>query len=398
MPAALPRQRPWRAGLIAGVTQLDTSAEHLLAWYRLRSVAGIGNLLFRRLIRQFETPEAVFEGRDEALLAVEGVSRRLVSALRGPHQNREAARRELERAARQDIRVVTQNDPAYPDLLLEIADPPPFLYVRGDLARCRCPVAIVGSRHATPYGLKTTRRISRDLARQGLTVVSGMARGIDTAAHEGVLEAEGVTVAVLGSGLECVYPRENKTLCERIAQTGAVVSELPLSAGPDAHHFPQRNRIISGMAVGTVVVEATRRSGSLITARMAAEQNREVFAVPGSIDSFKSIGTHRLIKSGAKLVTQVGDILEEMPSWAQGLSAPPPAAADADRETVSSLTGLEATVFESLTVYPTHVDDLTRRLNLEPGQLASVLLALELKGLVRQDPGKLFSRVGRDED
>ena len=374
---------------------MDATTEHLLAWFRLRSVPGIGNHLFRRLIRQFETPEAVFEGRDEALLAVEGVSGRLAAALRRPHKHRDAARRELARAAEQGIRIVTQRDKAYPPLLLEIPDPPPFLYVRGDLTRCRGPVAIVGSRNATPYGRKITRRISRDLAAHDITVVSGMARGIDTAAHEGVLEAQGVTVAVLGSGLECVYPRENTTLCERIAETGAVISELPLAAGPDANHFPQRNRIISGMSLGTVVVEATRRSGSLITARLAAEQNREVFAVPGSIDSFKSIGTHRLIKSGAKLVTQVGDILEELPPWTWGGFKPQDAAADAAPVAMPDLTTMETAVFENLTVYPVHVDDLTRRLKLEPGQLASILLALELKGLVRQDPGKLFSRTDR---
>ncbi len=374
---------------------MDATTEHLLAWFRLRSVPGIGNLLFRRLIRQFETPEAVFESRDEALLAVEGVSRRLAAALRRPHQHRDAARRELARAAQQGIGIVTQQDPAYPSLLLEIPDPPPFLYVQGDLTRCHCPVAIVGSRNATPYGRKTTRRISRDLAAHDITVVSGMARGIDTAAHEGVLEAQGVTVAVLGSGLECVYPRENGALCERIAETGAVISELPLAAGPDAHHFPQRNRIISGMSQGTVVVEATRRSGSLITARLAAEQNREVFAVPGSIDSFKSIGTHRLIKSGAKLVTQVGDILEELPPWAWGGSKPRDGAADTAPGAMPDLTAMETAVFDNLTVYPVHVDDLTRRLKLDPGQLASILLGLELKGLVRQDPGKLFSRTDR---
>ncbi len=356
---------------------------------------GIGNLLFRRLIRQFETPEAVFESPDEALLSVEGVSGRLVAALRRPHQHRDAARRELARAAQQGIRIVTQRDPAYPHLLLEIPDPPPFLYVRGNLTRCRCPVAIVGSRHATPYGRKITRRIGRDLAAHDITVVSGMARGIDTTAHEGVLEAQGVTVAVLGSGLECVYPRENTALYERIAATGAVISELPLTAGPDAHHFPQRNRIISGMSLGTVVVEATRRSGSLITARLAAEQNREVFAVPGSIDSFKSIGTHRLIKSGAKLVTQVGDILEELPPWAWGVPKTQDAAVDTRQAVDPDLTTAETAVFENLTVYPVHVDDLTRQLKLEPGQLASILLGLELKGLVRQDPGKLFSRIDK---
>ena len=230
-----------------------------------------------------------------------------------------------------------------------------------------------------------------------MTVVSGMARGIDTAAHEGALEEGGVTLAVLGSGLECIYPPENKVLCERIAASGAVVSELPLAAGPDAHHFPQRNRIISGISIGTVVVEATRRSGSLITARLAAEQNREVFAVPGSIESFKSIGTHQLIKNGAKLVTQVGDVLDELPRWALAARRP---VAERLRETVRPATPLseaETTVIENLSVYPIHVDDLTRRLNLEAGDLSSILLSLELKGLVRQDPGKLFSRITDDQ-
>ena len=375
---------------------MEASRDDLTFWFRLRSVTGIGNLLFRRLIQRFETPEAVFASSDQALLGVEGVSARVVAALRRRHRGRDAVRRELERAAHLGIRIVTQRDPAYPALLLEIPDPPPFLYVRGDLTRCRCPVAIVGSRHATPYGRKTTKRLSRDLARHAITVVSGMARGIDTAAHEGVLEAEGITVAVLGSGLECIYPRENRKLFERIADSGAVISEFPLAAGPDAHHFPQRNRIISGMSVGTVVVEATRRSGSLITARLAAEQNREVFAVPGSIDSFKSIGTHGLIKSGAKLVTQVGDILEELPAWARGDAKPPSQAAPAGRGARPPLSGDEARVFENLSAYPVHVDDLTRRLNLEPGHLSSILLALELKGVVRQEPGKLFSRSEGD--
>ena len=172
---------------------------------------------------------------------------------------------------------------------------------------------------------------------------------------------------------------------------------MPLAAGPDAHHFPQRNRIISGISIGTVVVEATRRSGSLITARLAAEQNREVFAVPGSIESFKSIGTHQLIKNGAKLVTQVGDVLDELPRWALAARRP---VAQRLRETARPATPLseaETTVIENLSVYPIHVDDLTRRLNLEAGDLSSILLSLELKGLVRQDPGKLFSRITDDQ-
>ncbi len=376
---------------------MTASPAHIAAWLRLRSVTGIGNLIFRRLIRRFESPEAVFESSDEALLAVEGISPRLLTALRRPPLTPDAARRELERAARRGIRIVSQRDPDYPPLLLEIPDPPPYLYVKGDLGHCRRPLAIVGSRNATPYGYKITRRISRDLAGHGIAVVSGMARGIDTAAHEGVLEAGGITAAVLGSGLACIYPRENKPLFERIAAGGAVVSELPLDAGPDAHHFPQRNRIISGMSLGTVVVEATRRSGSLITARLAAEQNREVFAVPGSIDSFKSIGTHRLIKNGAKLVTKVADILEELPPWAWETPVSDSLQQTAVRDPDLSLTGNEAVVFENLTVYPVHVDDLTRRLNMDSGQVASTLLSLELKGLVQQSPGKLFSRAKPDQ-
>ncbi len=377
--------------------QMEASPEHLLAWFRLRSVVGIGNLLFRRLIQQFESPEAVFASRDDALLAVEGVSARLVSAIRCQPARSEVATREVTRALQLGIQIVTQTDPTYPALLLQIPDPPPFLYVKGDLSRCRFPLAIVGSRNATPYGRKTTKRLSRDLALHGMTVVSGMARGIDTAAHLGALEEGGVTLAVLGSGLECTYPAENRRLYERIAATGAVISELPLAAGPDAHHFPQRNRIISGISVGTVVVEATRRSGSLITARLAAEQNREVFAVPGSIESFKSIGTHQLIKNGAKLVTQVGDVLDELPRWA--LTARRPAATQRPEAArpATPLSEAEASVFENLSVYPVHVDDLTRQLNLEAGDLSSILLSLELKGLVRQDPGKLFSRITDDQ-
>lgn len=376
---------------------MEASPEHLLAWFRLRSVVGIGNLLFRRLIQQFDNPEAVFASSEDALLAVEGVTPRLVAAIRRQPARSEDAEREVTRAAQMGFQIVTQSDPTYPALLLEIPDPPPFLYVNGDLERCRCPLAIVGSRNATPYGRKTTKRLCRELTRHGMTVVSGMARGIDTAAHLGALEEGGVTLAVLGSGLECIYPAENRTLYERIAATGAVISELPLAAGPDAHHFPQRNRIISGISVGTVVVEATRRSGSLITARLAAEQNREVFAVPGSIESFKSIGTHQLIKNGAKLVTQVGDVLEELPRWALAARRPAATRRQAAAQPAAPLSEAEASVFENLSVYPIHVDDLTRRLKMEAGQLSSILLSLELKGLVRQDPGKLFSRIADDQ-
>ena len=370
---------------------MQTAPENAHAWLRLRSVSGIGNLLFRRLVQRFGEPQAVFEAPREALLAVEGITPRLVAALRKACREDHGCQREMDRALGMGCPIVTQNDPRYPALLLQIPDPPPYFYLFGETAAFPNAVALVGSRNATDYGRTTTRRLSSDLVRQGIAVVSGLARGIDTAAHEGALQAGGATVAVLGSGLANIYPRENAALCERIAARGAVISEFPLDAGPDAHHFPQRNRIISGMSLGTVVVEATRRSGSLITARMALEQNREVFAVPGSVHSFKSMGTHALIKQGAKLVTHVGDILEELPPSIGALSGPAAVEPPPSSPGVA-LEGEAKRVFEALSPYAMHVDDLTRQLAIEPGRLAAVLLTLELRGLVRQEPGKLFRR------
>ena len=283
--------------------------------------------------------------------------------------------------------------PEYPPLLRQIPDPPPFLYVKGSLghsAHAPC-IAVVGSRNATPYGRSITRSLCEDLAQAGLTIVSGMARGIDTEAHEGALAVEGKTIAVLGSGLENIYPAANLKLFHRIAEAGAVISEFSLDTEPDAHNFPRRNRIISGMSLGTVVVEATRKSGSLITARLAAEQNREVFAVPGSIESFKSRGTHALIKQGAKLVEHISDIIEEISHMlAAPLEkgrTPQPAGATSP----PTLSPDESIVFEFLEPYPVHIDDISRQLDMAPAKISSLLLQLELKGVVRQSPGKYFS-------
>jgi len=359
----------------------------------LASTPGIGAHLFRRLVRRFGSPEAALAASRDDLLQVEGLRPQVADRLRRP-SSAGRVEAELEALARTGGRIVTQTDPAYPPLLLEIPDPPPFLYVRGGLPPGGgAAVAVVGSRNATDYGLETTHRLCRDLAAAGVVVVSGLARGIDTAAHEGALQAGGPTVAVLGSGLGNVYPTENRSLAERIVRQGAVVSELPMAAGPDPHHFPRRNRIISGLTLGTVVVEATRRSGSLITARLAAEQNREVFAVPGSVSSFKSMGTHALIQEGAKLVTHVGDILEEIAARAPAMAAPPRGIPDAAPAPAVPLDGAEQAVFAALGPYPVHIDDLGRRLGLAPGPLAGVLLGLELKGLARRHPGGLYSQA-----
>jgi DNA processing protein len=358
----------------------------LRPWFALKSVPGVGNLLFRRLVEQFGSPEAVLTADVTALEAVQGVTSRLAAAIRR-HRPSDAIDRELEAVRKKGYSIVTQTDPTYPPLLYQIPDPPPFLYVYGSLPTIGLNIAVVGSRNATDYGISTTRKLCMDLVRQQVNIVSGMARGVDTAAHSGAIAGGGRTVSVLGTGLDRIYPSENKRLFHKIAENGAVVTEFSLDTGPDAHHFPARNRIISGLCHGTVVVEATGRSGSLITARLAAEQNREVFAVPGNIHSFKSVGTHTLIKEGAKLVVHAGDVLDEfqhIQPHDQNASKPP-------KQSRPILTDDEAMVIDCLEADAVHIDDLARKLTFPSGRLSVLLLQLELKGLVAQSPGKRFA-------
>jgi DNA processing protein len=363
----------------------------LLPWFELKSVPGVGNHLFKRLIERFGSPEAALRAPAAELAHVEGISRRTADAMRS-HRATDAGKAEIEAAGRDGIRIVTLSDPAYPGLLREIPDPPPVLYVRGELGGLDRANAVVGSRNATPYGLDTTHALCAELAAHRFTVVSGMAVGIDAAAHQGALAGGGRTVAVLGSGLAKIYPPQHRRLSERIAARGAVVSEFPIDADPEAHHFPVRNRVISGMSLGTVVVEATRNSGSLITARLAAEQNREVFAVPGSVQSFKSTGTHTLIKEGAKLVENVRDILDEL--GFAGTPNEPPGRGKAR----PPLSEEEARVLDAIGPYPLHIDELVRKISRDAGTLSGILLQLELKGLVTQQPGKFFSAADGKAD
>ncbi len=318
---------------------------------------------------------------------------RLASAI-ARHKCPDWVRTEIRRCAENGFQIITRQDPNYPALLLEIVDPPPVLYCYGNLSGRQCHIAMVGSRKATAYGKTSARNLARELAARGISVVSGMALGVDTAAHQGALEGGGGTVAVLGSGLACVYPQANLKLFHRIAENGAVVSEFALDARPEARHFPQRNRIISGMALGTVVVEAAKRSGSLITARMAAEQGREVYAVPGSIRVATTQGTHDLIKQGAKLVENVEDIVEEIAVHLNGpvLRAP----AGRHQQTIPAPSGAygldddEIALLTAMGPYPVHIDELARRCNQEMGRLNAALLQLELKGAIDQEPGKYF--------
>lgn len=363
---------------------------HLLPWLALKRVNGLGSTLYKRLLKVFGDPQQVLQADLKTLLGVKGITPRVAEAIQQMRPD-ERDRREIENTLNLGCRIITSQDDEYPILLRQIADPPPILYVAGRLEPRAVCVAVVGSRHPTTYGVSTTRRFSQDLAAGGITVVSGLARGIDTTAHEGALAGEGRTVAVLGSGLARIYPFQNRDLARRIAKQGAVISEFPLHAEPEAHHFPARNRIISGLAYGTVVVEATGKSGSLITSRLAMEQNREVFAVPGSIHSFKSTGTHNLLKQGATLVSCAQDIIDEIaPITGRQLHRQAPPAA---LKPTPPLTPDEATVFSALGPYPLHIDELTRSLTMDAGRLAGILLHLELKGVVRQMPGKMFCCV-----
>ncbi|HDI59430.1 MAG TPA: DNA-protecting protein DprA [Desulfobacteraceae bacterium] len=367
--------------------------ERLLPWFTLAGVRGIGANLFKRLLTTFGSPEAVLAAGVDSLCAKGKISLPLARAIvaQKPPQG---VRAELAAAQAAGVRIVTYTDADYPALLRQIPDPPPLLYVMGTLgASARRSIAMVGARSATEYGLTTARDLASHLALRGITVVSGLALGIDTAAHLGALDVEGRTVAVLGSGLGRIYPADNRRLARRIAVSGAVISELPMRAGPDAHHFPRRNRIISGMSLGTVVVEASRRSGALITARMAADQNREVFAVPGSVGSLKSAGTHLLIRQGAKLVERVEDILEEFPAAVLAAGGEPetPVALPA-KGPAATISDEGRLVLAALDAYPVHIDVLARKLQLPSGALAGILLELELAGVIIQWPGKRFAR------
>ena len=293
------------------------------------------------------------------------------------------------------------NSAGYPRLLSEIHSPPEILHVKGTLVKeDEAAVAIVGTRAATPYGLAIAGQLAEELVGCGVTVVSGLAEGIDAAAHEGALKAGGRTIAVVGHGLSRIYPSQHRELAERIAESGCIVSEFPMGMPPLRENFPQRNRIISGLSLGTVVVEAPFKSGALITARFAMEQGREVFAVPGPISSRQSEGTHALLKDGAKLVGRVEDILEELAphlkEYLKRYDVPKgPSVRRTGVDLDRCLTGEESRVFQAVPVGSgTGLEAIARATALQPARLLSVLTGLELKGLVRQAPGRGFSRAG----
>ncbi len=363
-------------------------AEDLFYWLALNFVPGVGSISIKRLLDRFETPEAVFRASMKELLEVEGLGVKVASEIRkGPPE--QAVKKELSLLEKSGGRMITVKDEAYPLRLRDIYDPPALLYLKGELKKeDELAVSIVGSRKTTPYGRWITEKISQDLVRHGVTIVSGMARGVDSVAHWGAISGGGRTLAVLGCGVDVVYPPENRNLFAKIIEQGAVLSEFPMGSPPEGGHFPKRNRIISGLSIGVVVVQASSDSGSLITANYALEQGREVFAIPGNVGADGSRGTNRLIKDGAKLVESSEDILEEiLPQWRrenERIEEVKPRGPELSKE--------ERVLYEMLGETPLHIDVMIRESQFEPGKVSSLLLNLELKGVISQWPGKCFSK------
>lgn len=365
-----------------------------LCWLAFARVPGLGCTGFRRIAEVFADPTEVFFRGPGALRQVPGLTREAAAGVTAFREWDDLAD-ELRRVREAGVRLVRYSDESYPERLRAMPDPPPVLYLRGSPeAAGRPAVGVVGTRAPSEYGLEMTRLLCRGLAAAGVGVVSGMARGIDGEAHETALARGGLTLAVLGSGVDVAYPPEHRDLCRRIEGSGAVLSEYPLGTRPLPHHFPARNRIISGLSLGVVVVEATERSGSLITARWALEQGREVFAVPGKAGASRSRGPHRLIRQGAKLVEDVVDIIEEIAPQLAAAAGPPPSPADGASEASldeSLPEGPARAVLRDLRDGPLHVDDLVHRLGLSAPQVCEVLLDLELQGLLRQLPGNRYA-------
>ena len=361
----------------------------LASWLQLSLTPGLGAATLRGLLQKFGLPENILAARRAELAG--HASAEALRALDSPGVA-SAVEHALGWAARPGHAVVTLADAAYPRLLLEIADPPPLLYCRGRIELLNQPaLAVVGSRNATAQGAGNAEQFAKAFSAAGLTIVSGLAQGVDAAAHRGGLAAEGSTLAVLGTGVDNIYPKANATLAEEIAERGLLVSEFALGSQALAHNFPRRNRLISGLAQGCLVVEAALGSGSLITARSAAEQGREVFAIPGSIHSPLSKGCHALIKQGAKLAESAEDVLSELSSYRRtGFASTRASGAAA---TQSADLGADEPLLERMGFDPVDVDSLCARSGLPAERVSGDLLRLELAGRVAALPGGLYQRL-----
>jgi len=360
------------------------------AWIALNLIPQIGPVRVRKLLARFGTPEHILAAKASEIMDVDGFGRAQAEALAGWEAQIDLGV-EMKKISERGLTILTQEDELYPTLLRSIYDPPLVLYVWGEVTkRDHNAIGVVGSRHATIYGMNATKKMSFQIAYAGYTVISGLARGIDTAAHESALAAKGRTIAVIGSGIGKLYPPENMALAEKIAQSGAVISEYPVDRIADKQTFPYRNRIVAGWSSGLLVTEAPLKSGSLITAQQATEHGRTVYAVPGPIDKPTSAGCNRLIQQGAKLVMDGGDVLDDLTTLFP--TAPKPPTLEAPRPIVT-MTLDEEILFNAIDSEERHIDDLITRSGLMPGTVNVTLMRLEMKRVIRALPGRRYVRL-----
>ncbi|MBV6519374.1 MAG: DNA-protecting protein DprA [Candidatus Brocadia sp.] len=363
----------------------------LEALLRLNMTRGIGIRTYKTLLERFGSSEAILDASRTELEAVPGIGPKLAKAVVEESRTIDIGA-EIELAGQKGVQILPYTSEHYPKHLKAIYDPPLVLYVKGSILETDIlALAIVGARRCTYYGLSQAERFARLLAQKGLCIISGMARGIDAAAHRGAIGSKGRTIAVLGCGLGVIYPRENIELAEQIVQHGALVSEFSMKTPPDFRNFPPRNRLISGLSLGVLVVESSLKSGSLITAQWALEQGKEVFAIPGAIDNIYSRGTHKLIKEGAKLVEDVSDILQELGPLAETLSDGETSLANDPRNL--ALNSQEKKIFSLLSSSPKDIDEIIHITQLPTSVVTSTLLILEIKKLAKQLSGKRFVRA-----
>ena len=383
------------------MTQPQPNSPGIENWLKLIRADGVGPVTFTKLIKRFGSPDSALGASVSELSKIDGIGFKTAEKIAATRDKFEIGK-ELELAEKLGVWLINLEDKRYPPVLQQTYDPPPVLYIKGTPAReSNLAISIVGTRRCSLYGQEQASRLAHLLASAGFTIVSGMARGIDTAAHQGALAAKGRTIAVQGCGLANIFPPENKKLFELIAESGACVSELPLQCEPLSENFPPRNRIIAGLSLGTIIIEAPLNSGAMITAGAALDNNREVMAVPGKIDSPLSKGAHQLIKQGAKLVESVEDIMEALGYIGEQLQSHVSTAAKETSEKVESplfdvgrlkLSDSEKTIHSCLSKEPQHIDQIITDTDLSAGTVNAGLVSLQLKGLIKQLPGNLFLR------
>lgn len=369
------------------------SFDTYLSWFILREIPFIGNGLYKSLIDHLGSAQNVLRASRNQLLLINKIGPKIIHGILNHKPYMDSAKKELEMVLKNKYKISILTDSDYPALLSKIPDPPPILTYLGTLDNQSPCLSIIGSRTATRYGLSSAQNLSSRLSKKGFQIVSGLARGIDSMAHKGALKANKKTIAVMGSGLNKIYPRENKKLFHDIAQTGTVYSEFRINTDPIPSNFPIRNRIIAGLSCGTLVVEAAKRSGSLITARLAGEYNREVFAVPGSIASLKSQGTHSLLKQGAKLVEDEMDIIDELGQFIHVKNeVPHPKKEQTDCISQNNTCKNDSNhIIHFLEPYPVHIDLLIQKSAMNSAKVASQLLDLELSGQATHHQGNYYS-------